>query len=77
MKRNRHMKERVSLMAYRRQERQPFRWLVAVIIFVLGMCVTFSEVSGAEGTPTPTVNQSTIASQCITSIAVEATPRHP
>lgn len=71
------MKEHVTLMVYRRQESQPFRWLVAAIVFVLGMCVTFSEVSGAEGMPTEAVTQSTIASPHITSIAVEVMPQHP
>lgn len=64
-------------MVYRRQESQPFRWLVAAIVFLLGMCVTFSEVSGAEGTPKQVVTQSTIASQHNASIAVEVMPRHP
>jgi len=76
MKTYRNPKEYVTVMVYRRQESQPFRWLVAAIIFALSMCVTFSEVSGAEGTPASVAFETTIANQQIVPPPVAITPEN-
>lgn len=34
------------MMIYKRHSKQPFRWVLGLIIFVLVLTVTFSEVYG-------------------------------
>jgi hypothetical protein len=39
------------MMVYRRRERHPFKWVVAIIIFMLVLGVTFNEVYGLNLQP--------------------------
>jgi hypothetical protein len=34
------------MMVYRRRERHPLKWVLAAIIFIVAMTITFSDVSG-------------------------------
>ena len=43
---------RTAMKVYEREEKHPFRWLVAAVVFVLVLTITFSDVDGfSVGSP--------------------------